>query len=248
MTIHFLNCYTCGSRIPHPLQTGMLCLLIETEQGLVLVDTGLGREDYVKKSTMIRIFEAIMIVPMDPEEAAIRQIARLGHQPEDVRHIVLTHLHFDHCGGLPDFPHAKIHVHRREHEAFTGRIRHWSQFAYVRRHIAHQPEFVLYEESRERWYDFPAVRLPLAPEMWLIPLFGHTLGHCGVAVKTETGWLFQVGDAAPVGGEEETPEWLVNFVLGSHHPRLKAFDQAHSEVQMVSSHMDLGFFDMENRS
>lgn len=248
MPIHFLNCYTCGSRFPLHLQTGMLCLLIETEQGLVLVDTGLGREDYVKKSAMTRIFEAIMIVPMDPEEAAIRQIPRLGYRPQDVRHIVLTHMHFDHCGGLPDFPHAKVHVHRREHEAFTGRLRHWSEFAYVRRHTAHQPHIVLHEESGETWFDFPAIRLPFEPEMWLIPLFGHTRGHCGVAVKTESGWLFQVGDAAPVDGGEDTPDWLINFALGPHYPRLQAFDQAHPQVRMVSSHMDLDFFDQENQS
>ena len=60
------------------------------------------------------------VMPLNPEQAAMRQVARLGYAPADVRHIVLTHIHFDHCGGLPDFPAASVHVHRREYKAFTG--------------------------------------------------------------------------------------------------------------------------------
>jgi len=243
MTIHFLNCFTSSARIPAHWQTGMLCLLIETDQGLVLVDTGPGQEDYVQKSGIVRVFEVVTIVPMDPEETAIHQIVQLGYKPEEVRHIVLTHMHFDHCGGLPDFPQARVHVHRREHEAFTGRLRHWTEFAYVRRHIAHHPKFELYEEQGEKWFDFPAIRLPFEPEIWLIPLFGHSRGHCGVAVRTEMGWLLHVGDAAPVGLEDNTPDWLIKFVMGPHVTRLEEFDQAHPEVRMVTSHMALDFFE-----
>jgi glyoxylase-like metal-dependent hydrolase (beta-lactamase superfamily II) len=118
MVIHFLNCFTCSARVPSHWHTGVLCLLIETSQGLVLVDTGLGQDDYVHRTGIMRVFQVVTIVPMNREEAAVRQIVRLGYKPEDVRHIVLTHMHFDHCGGLPDFPHARVHVHRREYEAF----------------------------------------------------------------------------------------------------------------------------------
>ena len=37
-------------------------------------------------------------------------------QPGDVRHVLLTHLDRDHAGGIPDFPKARVHVHRKEHE------------------------------------------------------------------------------------------------------------------------------------
>ena len=244
MVIHFLNGFTCSARVPSHWRTGMLCLLIETSQGLVLVDTGLGQDDYVHRTGIMRVFQAITIVPMNPEEAAVRQIARLGYQPEDVRHIVLTHMHFDHCGGLPDFPHARVHVHRREYEAFTGCPRHWADLAYVRRHIAHQPEFVLYDDTGESWFNFRAIRLPFEPEMWLTPLFGHTRGHCGVAIQTATGWLFHVGDAAPIDLAEYAPDWLVNFVLGPHAPRLREFKAAHPEVRMTTGHVWLDFFEV----
>jgi glyoxylase-like metal-dependent hydrolase (beta-lactamase superfamily II) len=243
MSIDFLNCFTCSARVPSHWRSGTLVLLIETNRGLVLVDTGLGQEDYLRKSGILRAFQILTIVPLNPEEAAVRQLARLGCQAQDVRHIVLTHMHFDHCGGLPDFPSATVHVHRREYEAFTGRPRRWTDLAYVRRHMAHHPEISLYHDACEKWFGFPAIRLPFKPEMWLVPLFGHTRGHCGVAISTEAGWLFHVADAAPIDFTEEAPDPLVRLVLGSHTPRLRQFKASHPEIQMTTGHMWLDFFD-----
>jgi glyoxylase-like metal-dependent hydrolase (beta-lactamase superfamily II) len=244
VTIHYLNCFTSHARVPAHWHTGALCLVIETNQGLVLVDTGLGQDDYVHRTGIIRMFQIVTIVPLDPEEAVIYQIARLGYAPADVRHIVLTHMHFDHCGGLPDFPQAKVHVHRREYQAFTGYTRHWIELAYVRRHIAHRPEFALYEHTGDTWFDLPAIRLPFEPQMFLVPLFGHTRGHCGVAVENISGWLFHVGDAAPIDFNEQAPDWLVRFVMGPHSPMLQAFKAAHPEVHMTTGHMWLDFFEV----
>ena len=243
MTIHYLNCFTSHARVPAHWHTGALCLLIETNQGLVLVDTGLGQGDYINRTGIIRMFQIVTIAPMNPDETAIRQIARLGYSPKDVRHIVLTHMHFDHCGGLPDFPHAEVHVHRWEHQAFTGSPRRLIELAYVRRHIAHQPEFVLYEHTDDTWFDLPAIQLPFEPCMFLVPLFGHTRGLCGVAVQTASGWLFHVGDAAPIDFIEQVPAWLVRLVMGPHTPKLLAFKAAHPDIRMTTGHMWLDFFD-----
>jgi len=242
VSIHFLNCFTCHARVPAEWQTGTLCLLIETGDGLLLVDTGPGSADYIRIPGIIRVFQVATKVPLDPAQTALRQIARLGFRPEDVHHVVLTHMHFDHCGGLPDFPHAHIHVHAREYAAFVRRPRRWTELAYVRRHIAHQPKLVLYNEGGENWFDFRAIRLPFEPEMWLIPLFGHSRGHCGVAIHTETGWLFHVGDAAPIGLDEYAPRWLVSLALGPHAPRLRQFRRDHPDVRITTGHMWLDFF------
>jgi glyoxylase-like metal-dependent hydrolase (beta-lactamase superfamily II) len=185
--IRFFNGFTCNARLPVGLQTGTLCVLVEGEDGPVLVDTGLGTAEYVSTPAILRAFEVLTVVPLDPGEAAVRQVARLGYRPEAVRHIVLTHMHFDHCGGLPDFPWARVHVHRREYEAFQGPRRRWTDWAYVRRHVVHDPDLALYDDTGERWFDWAAIRLPFAPEMWLVPLFGHTRGHCGVAIRTGAG-------------------------------------------------------------
>ncbi|WP_197673995.1 MBL fold metallo-hydrolase [Micromonospora narathiwatensis] len=57
---------------------------------------------------------------LDPHETAVRQIERLGHSPADVRHIVVTHLHRDHTGGLADFPAARVHPARNRASGGDG--------------------------------------------------------------------------------------------------------------------------------
>lgn len=243
MTIHFLNCFTCRGRVPAHWHIGALCLLVETAQGLVIVDTGLGREDYARQPAILRAFRLVARVPMNPEESAAHQVALLGYEPGEVRDIVLTHMHFDHAGGLPDFPQATVHVHRREYEAFTRFPRRLSDLGYVRRHLAHEPELTLYDEPRETWFDFEAIRLPFEPEMWMVPLFGHTRGHCGVAVWTDSGWLFNVGSAAPIGFTEEVPPWMTSLMVGPHEASVRAFRAAHPEILMTTGHMWLDFFE-----
>ena len=217
-------------------------MLIESDHGLVLVDTGLGTRDYVHAPGILSVFKLITIVPLDDEEAAIRQVIRLGYRPEDVRHIVLTHMHFDHAGGLPDFPWAKVHVHQREYEAIkSGKIRRWTDGGYNHHVLDHNPDLQLYDETGEKWYDFDAIRLRIEPEMYLLPLFGHSPGHCGVAVKDGDGWLLHVADAASFA--EDAPEWMVRLVLGPHQPRLRDFDKAHPEVKMTTGHIWLDFFE-----
>jgi glyoxylase-like metal-dependent hydrolase (beta-lactamase superfamily II) len=236
MTIHVFNGFTCNARPPSRLKTGLVCTLVETAQGLVLIDTGPGTEDYAHPHGMLRLFKIITDMPLDAQEAAVHQVRELGFQPEDVRHIVLTHMHFDHCGGLPDFPLAKVHVHRMEYDAFMGPWRRWTDMAYIRRHIAHAPDWAVYNDSGDKWYDFDAIRLPFDPEMWLVPLYGHTRGHCGVAVKLEHGWFFNAADAGAVYNNE-TPAWLIKLVLGPHDQRLRRFRSDHPEIHLVNSHM-----------
>ena len=242
MTIHMLDCFTCNARWPSKLKTGMACLLIETDQGPILMDTGLGLGDYANPTWMTRLFRVITELPFDPNEAAVNRIRQLGYKPEDVKHILLTHMHFDHISGLPDFPRAKVHVHRREYDSFTAKNSfRWTDAAYIPRYIAHKPELVLYNKVDSKWYDFDALRLPFQPEMYFIPLFGHSQGHCGVAIKTMDGWFFHAGDSSAVYNNE-TPKWLINLVLGPHDSRLRKFKQEHPEVLMTNSHMFPEFF------
>jgi glyoxylase-like metal-dependent hydrolase (beta-lactamase superfamily II) len=247
MKIHCLNCFTCNARIPSNWKTGTLCLLVESNQGLVLIDTGLGESDYLQHPGILRVFRVVTKVPLNREETAVRQIRRLGYDATDVSHIILTHMHFDHCGGLPDFPHASVHVHRREYEAFMGMPGRWTDFAYVREHIAHRPKFVLHEDKGETWFDFSAIRLPFDPEIWLVPLFGHTRGHCGVAIRTGTQWLFHVADSAPIGLGEYAPAWIIKLVLGPHAARLRDFSASYPNIRITTGHMWLDFFENIDR-
>jgi glyoxylase-like metal-dependent hydrolase (beta-lactamase superfamily II) len=167
----------------------------------------------------------------------VRQVQRLGMRPEEVQNILLTHLHFDHAGGLPDFPWATVHLHRREYEALLHPKTWMERFAYDHKDFAHKPNWVLYENACEKWLDFDAIPLPFSPRMYLIPLFGHTSGHCGVAIKDGAGWIFQTADAMPLNAQLDlTPAWLNRLILGPHVPRLSEFMAKHPEVRVLSGH------------
>lgn len=94
------------------------CLLIETDRGLVLIDTGLGTQDYLhteqRLGSLLTQFGSI--VP-NLKLSAIEQIQKLGLRPEDVQHIFVTHLDFDHAGGISDFPNATVHILASEFNA-----------------------------------------------------------------------------------------------------------------------------------
>jgi glyoxylase-like metal-dependent hydrolase (beta-lactamase superfamily II) len=61
----------------------------------------------------------------------------------------------------------------------------------------HGPKWRAYGSSARRWFGLEArpVALPFESEVLLIPLFGHTLGHCGIAVRQGDRWVLHVGDA-----------------------------------------------------
>ena len=82
MKIHHLNCGTLKPVYPD-VEAIVYCLLVETDQGLVLVDTGFGSQDFRKPSSKMRFFLKWMGVPRDPEECAINQVKQLGfrHYP-----------------------------------------------------------------------------------------------------------------------------------------------------------------------
>lgn len=62
---------------------------------------------------------------------------------------------------------------------------------------AHGPRWEFHPGEGEAWNGFAAVRdlAGLPPEILVIPLYGHTRGHCGVAIRADTGWLLHAGDS-----------------------------------------------------
>jgi glyoxylase-like metal-dependent hydrolase (beta-lactamase superfamily II) len=187
------------------------CLLIESESGLILVDTGFGVKDMEDPVDQVGKLPANLFrIEQDVTRTAIRQLSALGFDPRDVQHIVTTHLDFDHAGGLPDFPWAQVHVLDIEHEVATNPVTLTEKNRYAQGHFAHGPKWALHTMTRgERWNGFEFVRpIPyVEPDVLLVPLFGHSRGHCGVAVLTPEGWLLHAGDAVFHHCELDPVEW-----------------------------------------
>jgi glyoxylase-like metal-dependent hydrolase (beta-lactamase superfamily II) len=211
MIVHHLNCIsTCplGGRLMDGrtrslAERGLLtchCLLVETSAGLVLVDTGFGLRDVADpRSRISRFFLGLVSPDFREEMTAIRQIQRLGFDLRDVTHIVLSHLDFDHAGGLDDFPHATVHMLQVERDyAFEQKT--WMDRQRFRpQQWSTSGNWRVYQASAgEAWNGFSRVQQldGLPPELLVVPLRGHTFGHAGIAVNT-TGeqWLFNAADA-----------------------------------------------------
>ena len=174
------------------------CLLLETDaHGLVLVDTGIGVDDVRDTRRLGALFGGAMAIDATMSQMpALPQVEALGFRREDVRHIVLTHLDFDHAGGLPDFPSAKIHVHATEKEAALARRSFTAKARYRPPHLAHGPAWETYDAVGEPWKGMPAVRqlAGLPPEILALPMPGHSRGHASIAIDTGCEWLVHGGD------------------------------------------------------
>lgn len=99
------------------IHLGLNCLLVDTGSEKVLVDTGIGNKFEEKFATIYGI---------DKSENLVDGLKGVGVGPEEITHVVLTHLHFDHCGGntirdeegqlRATFPNARYVVQRGELE------------------------------------------------------------------------------------------------------------------------------------
>ena len=259
MKIYHLNCGTMYPLFPRGTQSISYCLLVETNDGLLLVDTGFGVQDYKHPTRFTRLFIASLGMPRSLEETAISQVENLGYSSNDVKHIVMTHLHSDHSGGLRDFPGAQVHVHAMEYEAIQNPKGLIERF-YEPAHWAHSPKWVIHEDVNAiDWFGFSSIRIKeeMSPDVRLIPLRGHTRGHCGVSIKTSNGWILHCGDATyPFYQKNEPvppikplpfyvmspPKWLEKNLVGENTPQLRRLYEQHGdEIQFICSNDSISY-------
>ena len=210
MIVHHLNCVSScplGGCLMDGVTKGLSirgrlachCLLIETEAGLVLCDTGFGLRDVHHPRDRLSAFFLAMVSPdLREEMTARRQIEQLGFKAHDVRHIVLTHLDFDHAGGLDDFPNATVHMLALERDAAASQKTWLDRQRFRPQQWSSSDRWkVYYADEGEHWMGLECTQQlqGLPPEIALVPLTGHTHGHAGIGVKTQDKWLLHAGDA-----------------------------------------------------
>ncbi len=249
MKVHHLN---CGTMHP-PRAPYCVChvLLVETDNGLILVDAGFGLEDCADppgRVGPVRFFTRPVFVPT---ETVAHQIDRLGFRREDVRHILITHLDTDHIGGAADFPHAQIHVTSAEaFAAFTSPTRA-EKVRYGRQQWAAELNLVEHSPNGESWRGFSAAKElgDIAAGIVLVSLPGHTRGHACIAVDAGHRWVLHCGDAfyhygyldgTPVPRSLWAMETMVAYdrkQMHDNHSRLaELYRRAEDDLFIVSAH------------
>lgn len=170
------------------------CLLLETSVGLVLCDTGLP--DLKNISSLAQKKLQIMQSKYTEQDLCSHKIKELGFKSTDIKHIFLTHVDVDHAGAIIHFPEAEVHVHQAESEYFQHIPLRYS-FRYFRETLPTNTHLNIHKNFGENWYGFNSV-FPfkeLKDEVCLIPLLGHSAGHCGIGIYFQGRWTIHCGDA-----------------------------------------------------
>jgi glyoxylase-like metal-dependent hydrolase (beta-lactamase superfamily II) len=245
--LRHLNCV----KIVSPINDNVCghCLLLKEDDRLILIDTGIGLLDTLNPAERIGQHLVDMVgYRFHENQTAVRQIEQLKLDPRKVTDCIISHLDNDHIGGLSDFPEATVHLGSEEFKNFnSGNPR------YLATPLSHNPTIKTYQKSNYHWFGFEArkISIDIKSEIFLVPLFGHTLGHCGVALKVDSKWLFYVADAYYMRVELTNINHPVNELAkmraDNNDLRMATLDKirelviSHPEIEVFGYH-DIGEF------
>lgn len=137
--------------------------------------------------------------PRKPEQQMVAQLAKAGVKLEEIDMVVLTHLHWDHCGDINKFPNAEFIVSKVELR-FALDPPPPLYVAYEALQLGMKPLFL---DVIERIRTVEMAEKAIVEGVRVIPLPGHTPGSIGVVVDTEKGPYVIAGDAVMKYGNLE---------------------------------------------
>ncbi|MCA2959643.1 MAG: MBL fold metallo-hydrolase [Silvanigrellales bacterium] len=163
--------------------------LLETSEGPILIDAGYPRH-FLAAPERYFVRWAALRPQAGVEQSAAERLKAVGVNPRDVRHILLTHLDYDHVGGVVDFPSATLHVLDAEVAAAKAPRLGFERLRYrdVESVLAGR-RLVTVRSFAHPWHGTvsAAPLAPLASVLRFVPLPGHARGHAGIAYATDMG-------------------------------------------------------------
>jgi glyoxylase-like metal-dependent hydrolase (beta-lactamase superfamily II) len=123
----------------------------------------------------------------------IESLRRVGVDPETVKHVILTHLHYDHAGNFSALPSARFHVQEPEIHFATGRN---IQYRYFSSGFDVDDIVNVIRLNYAGRVSFHNGRVAVTPGIVMEPVPGHSPGQQAVCVHTRRGWVVLASDAA----------------------------------------------------
>lgn len=206
------------------------CFVLHHPEGLIVIDTGIPRDAnkpvWFPPHMRLAQRAAPFQIGTQMEEIGPQLRAKMI-RPEDVRWVVLTHLHQDHEGGLHHFPNAEFLVARAEWEVATGWKGRMGGYLNFRWPPGFAPTLVDFVEPDA---DFGGRHtLTAASDVFLVPTPGHSAGHLSVIVAEDDQSVFFAGDAS------YTQEQLLADELDGVSPDGAAVHQTHQRIQAFAA-------------
>jgi glyoxylase-like metal-dependent hydrolase (beta-lactamase superfamily II) len=186
---------------------GLNTIVVRTGSAVVLIETGIGNRQSEK---MQQIHQNQALLPAS--------LAAGGVDPNEVTHVVNTHLHFDHCGWntttaadgsiQPTFPNARYFAHRGEVEHGHLQLDR-DKVSYV------SPNYdPLIASGKMTLLDNESIRIDpaIAPGVWVELFPGHTAQMMGVHIESAGRHACYIGDLIPTSHHVE-PTWVIGYDL-----------------------------------
>lgn len=183
--------FTAGRGVGEAFDVPVPFYLIKHPDGYVLFDTGNALEVVDNKEEHWGLDTVAAYDPvMTEEQWVVNAIQKVGVKAEDIKYVILSHLHLDHAGGVGHFPNAKYIVQRDElHFAYTPDF--YMKGAYIRKDFDKPVDWHILEGWRDNKYDVFGDGKIL---IYFTP--GHTPGHQSVLVNLDkSGPFFITADS-----------------------------------------------------
>jgi glyoxylase-like metal-dependent hydrolase (beta-lactamase superfamily II) len=166
-------------RVPVP------CFLVDHPKGKVLFDTGMHVDTQHDPHGRLGYIADHYTVEFRPGEEVGARLRALGIDPAEIRWLVQSHLHFDHCGGNAQIPNATVVVQKREWEAGSDADMR-QRMAYDARDFDLGHDVRVVDGEHDLFGDGRVV---------CVPTYGHTPGHQSLLLRSDAGEVVMAADA-----------------------------------------------------
>jgi len=165
-----------------PLVAPVSSYLVVHAKGKLVFDTGISCDALADPAGRLgKRVASLFAIRSGAAEDVVSQLAALAIRPDDIRYVVNSHFHFDHCGCNASFPRAQFLVQRAELA-----IARAERNRYNAKDWDHPLEYREVDGEHDVFGDGSVV---------CIPTYGHTPGHQSLRVRTDKSEIVLTGDA-----------------------------------------------------